>query len=80
MAASSAAAADQTIGPLLAGKPDFTLRFEDWVFTILPTALLILATPIFLRRLVLKPAIVRGDILLPAKLVSPITTVCFCYD
>lgn len=62
---------DEMIGPGVGdGRLDFTLRFEQWIFTILPTVLLIIVTPFYFRRLIREPAAVRAGFLLPIKLVS----------
>lgn len=61
--------ADNAFGPQLPLHFDFTLLFEHAIFTILPSSLLIAASPLYLYRLVRKPVCVRSGLLLWTKLV-----------
>jgi hypothetical protein len=65
---SSAAAcwptADASFGPVVQdcrGDFDFTIAFEQYLFTILPASLLIIAGPLRLRYLSKSPSVVAGD-------------------
>lgn len=60
---------DNSFGPQLKGTFDFTLLFEQSIFTILPASILLSASPFIVTRLFRKPARVRSGVLLWAKLV-----------
>ena len=65
--------ADAVFGPAVEGcrdNFDFTFAFEDYFFSIAPSAILLLLTPLRLRHLFPKRRRVRGDAFKYAKLVS----------
>ncbi|KAK5996562.1 ABC multidrug transporter B [Cladobotryum mycophilum] len=62
------ASADKSFGPQLPHKFDFTLLFEQTILSILPSTLLIVASPIYVYHLLRKPVCVRSGLLLWAKL------------
>lgn len=56
--------ADASFGPVVQdcrGDFDFTIAFEQYLFTILPASLLIIAGPLRLRYLSKSPSVVSGD-------------------
>lgn len=73
MANSTVTAADDRFGPfvepLSREQFDFTLLFEQSIFTIGPSALLLLAAPVRLFRLSRARRVVRPSVLVNVKLV-----------
>lgn len=61
---------DGSFGPVLGASFDFTLTFENWFLTILPAALLILATPIYARVYLRRPVTCLSGPLLWCKLAA----------
>jgi hypothetical protein len=72
---SAGVGADDSFGPQLEDHFDFTLRFEHIIMTILPSVLLILASPIFVFRHLKWPTYTDWDVLLAGKLVCLATTI-----
>ena len=64
----AAIAADNAFGPRVYGHLDFTLLFETSIFTILPSALLILACPAYVYHYARRAVVVEAGKLLWAKL------------
>ncbi|KAK3181199.1 hypothetical protein K4F52_007474 [Lecanicillium sp. MT-2017a] len=64
---------DAGFGPLLAGHSDFTLTFEESIFTTAPSAIVIIATIAKVLGVVGKPTIVRPGALLGLKFVLGLT-------
>lgn len=64
----AAMVADNTFGPQFLDRVDFTLCFEHLMLTIVPSALLILALPIYVYSSVRKASVVGTGALLWAKL------------
>jgi hypothetical protein len=69
MATAAAAADDGSFGPQLKGSFDFTLLFEQSIFAILPSSLLLCIAPLQVARLCRSPARVRPGWLLWSKIV-----------
>lgn len=67
--------ADNWFGPLLPSSPDFTLRFQQIFFTIIPAILLFFITPLFVLRIIKFRPKVRSGYLLPLKLSAGICLV-----
>lgn len=67
--------ADNWLGPLLPNSPDFTLRFQQIFFTIVPAILLFFVTPLFVLRIIKFRPKVRSGHLLPLKLTAGISLV-----
>lgn len=74
---SSAAAcwptADESFGPVVQdcrGDFDFTIAFEQYLFSIVPASLLIIAAPLRLRQLRKSPSVVAGNTFRLAKLAA----------
>lgn len=64
---------DDSLGPLVASKDDFTIDFEGAIFTILPAALIILLTPYFLRNAFRKAEYMQSGILLWFKMICAVS-------
>lgn len=63
---------DQTLGPQVGSSFDFTLAFEDVVFTILPAGLFVLCLPHYVQKTRLSSKIVKAGYLFWAKIVSAV--------
>lgn len=61
---------DDSFGPQLQGQFDFTLLFEQTIFTILPSGLFLIVSSVYVYQLSQKPVRVRSGLLLWLKLVS----------
>lgn len=61
---------DRSFGPTLSGSFDFTLSFENWFLFTAPSAILILATPLYAIHYLHQPVQCLAGWLLWAKLVS----------
>lgn len=61
---------DSSFGPQSGSRFDFTLKFEDTILTILPTAILLVFTPFYLRHYYKLPVISAKDPALWVKHVS----------
>lgn len=59
-------------GPLLDDYYDFTLAFEQIVFTLIPAILFILCTPYYLIKLIIQSQVVDSSLLVWIRVVSPI--------
>ncbi|EGX91989.1 ABC transporter, putative [Cordyceps militaris CM01] len=68
---------DTSFGPRLLGHFDFTLLFEHIIFQIIPSALVLFATPFYLHRLIRGTALIRPGWLLPVKVAAAIALVAF---
>lgn len=71
---------DASFGPVVTGCRqdfDFTLAFEQYIFSIVPSAILLCAAPLRILTLRRQVAKVRGDVLKYAKLVSLVIRVPF---
>ncbi|OAA57153.1 ABC transporter, transmembrane domain, type 1 [Cordyceps fumosorosea ARSEF 2679] len=65
-----AASPDNSFGPRLPGKFDFTLLFEQAMLSIVPAAVIVLAVPYYVRLALRAPALVRPGRLLWLKLAA----------
>lgn len=61
---------DDAFGPQLGGAFDFTLTFDHAILSILPSSLLILVTPFFIRYFKSQPEVILPGPLLWGKIVS----------
>lgn len=61
---------DDSFGPQLAGHFDFTLLFEQSIFTTLPASIFLCISPLYIGRLLRQPVQVRPGVLLWAKVVG----------
>ncbi|POR35875.1 ABC transporter, transmembrane domain, type 1 [Tolypocladium paradoxum] len=69
-------ALDQSFGPQLSGSFDFTLLFEQAMLSVLPSALLLSSSPIYLYGLTRRPLCVRAGCLLWIKLAAAASLLC----
>lgn len=83
-AAGHALTAEGWFGPTVQGcrdNFDFTLSFEQYIFTILPASALLIVAPLRIFHLRKLPAVVRGSLLRRLKLVrSSHTLPTICYQ
>lgn len=73
MAVGCTLVADGQFGPIVDGCRedfDFTLMFEQYIFTLLPASILLAITPFRLRQLYILPKAVKGAKLRYWKIVS----------
>lgn len=59
---------DNSFGPRLLGHFDFTILFEHTLFDIIPSAMIIFATPFYIYKIIRGTALIRPGLLLCAKL------------
>lgn len=66
---------DDSFGPRLEGHFDFTLLFEQSIFQIAPSSIVLCALPFFIRKIVQQQVLVRPGWLLWAKIVTAVAIV-----
>lgn len=66
---------DSSFGPRLSGHFDFTLLFEHVIFHIVPSCLIVVATPFYICKMIREKPIIRSGILLYVKLAFAVALV-----